>query len=313
MSGGPLNVRPLKSAEEISAAQATAPPFLRLPDRASVFADRAARLRQLASAGAMRDYLLLIARLADIQQAELDAGPPDLTPSEAALARAHEHGMPPLGALQTERGEAWQELVRRMFQRLAAASEEPQAAMLSRLAMQSGEFYELQAAKLLAGVGTGLNAAAAPVIGAALQVCWTSMATRLGQRAFPKLDVATVCPCCGSQPVASIVRIGREAGHRYLRCSLCAAEWHMVRVKCAHCESTRGIHYQEIEGGASAVKAECCDACGSYLKIVYMDKDPAVDPVADDLASLTLDLLLADQGKAGVGVNFMLVHMDTEG
>jgi formate dehydrogenase accessory protein FdhE len=48
------------------------------------------------------------------------------------------------------------------------------------------------------------------------------------------------------------------AGHRYLHCGLCATEWHMVRVKCTHCESTKGVAYQGIEGDAGVVLAETC-------------------------------------------------------
>jgi FdhE protein len=70
----------------------------------------------------------------------------------------------------------------------------------------------------------------------------------------------------------------------------------MVRVVCSQCESTKGISYQTIEGGAEAVRAECCDVCKTYRKILYQEKDGGVDPVADDLASLALDLLLSDAG-----------------
>ena len=31
------------------------------------------------------------------------------------------------------------------------------------------------------------------------------------------------------------------------------------------------------------------DSCGTYLKILYQEKDPKVEAVADDLASLVLD------------------------
>jgi FdhE protein len=51
-----------------------------------------------------------------------------------------------------------------------------------------------------------------------------------------------------------------------------------------------------IEGSSGAVKAETCDECGTYLKIMYMDKELHVDPVADDLASLALDLKVGDNG-----------------
>ncbi len=70
----------------------------------------------------------------------------------------------------------------------------------------------------------------------------------------------------------------------------------MVRVTCSQCESTKGISYQAIEGAADAVRAECCDSCMTYRKILYQEKDGGVEPVADDLASLALDLLLAEAG-----------------
>jgi len=40
---------------------------------------------------------------------------------------------------------------------------------------------------------------------------------------------------------------------------------------------------------------------------VHGDRDPYVEPVADDLASLTLDLLVAESGMRRHGVNLMLL------
>ncbi len=68
----------------------------------------------------------------------------------------------------------------------------------------------------------------------------------------------------------------------------------MVRVKCSHCESAQGIQYQTIEGDQGVVQAETCTACGSYRKIVNQEKDPLAEPLADDLASLMLDLLMSE-------------------
>ena len=152
---------------------------------------------------------------------------------------------------------------------------------------------------------------------------WTRWATQTqaayeGQ-AFAMVDDGKVCPCCGSLPVASVLRMGGDEGNsRYLHCALCQTEWHMVRIKCAHCESTKGIHYQELEAmpGAAqpthtvpkgAVRAECCEECGHYLKIMAMDKDPHVDPVADDLASVALDLLVSESGVQRYGLNYFLL------
>ena len=88
----------------------------------------------------------------------------------------------------------------------------------------------------------------------------------------------------------------------------------MVRIKCTNCESTKGISYQSIDDGTPAaeqvVRAECCDECGTYLKIVSMERDPGAEPTADDLATVALDLLVNDTGKESSGVNFMLIHGD---
>jgi FdhE protein len=109
----------------------------------------------------------------------------------------------------------------------------------------------------------------------------------------------------------------RRRSFRYLHCSLCGAEWHHVRIKCCNCDSTRGIHYEELarrDGAeaagsgarAGAVRAECCDTCGHYIKHLVMEKDPQLDPVADDLASVALDLLVSEAGFLPMGVNLML-------
>ena len=129
-------------------------------------------------------------------------------------------------------------------------------------------------------------------------------ASRRRDRAIGKLEQGGLCPVCGSHPVAGIVRIGgAQQGLRYLSCSLCATEWHMVRIKCSSCESTRGISYYVLEGSNGAVKAESCDECNSYLKLLYMEKDHQMEPVADDLASLALDVLMDETGKARGGPN----------
>jgi FdhE protein len=70
----------------------------------------------------------------------------------------------------------------------------------------------------------------------------------------------------------------------------------VVRVKCTNCDSTKGIAYHGIDGGSEALKAESCDECRTYRKIGYQEKDYDFEPLADDLASLTLDLLMNEAG-----------------
>jgi FdhE protein len=102
-----------------------------------------------------------------------------------------------------------------------------------------------------------------------------------------------VCPVCASPPVASLV-VGWEnaRGTRYVACALCGTLWNYVRIKCALCGSTGGIAYQGVDGDPGLIKAETCASCHRYVKLMQQNKEPTIDPVADDVASLALDLLM---------------------
>ena len=66
----------------------------------------------------------------------------------------------------------------------------------------------------------------------------------------------------------------------------------------------------EARDAKPATEAETCDACGHYLKIVHMERDVNVEPVADDLGSVTLDLLVSEAGFRRHGINLMLLFGD---
>ncbi|MPM76655.1 Protein FdhE [bioreactor metagenome] len=161
---------------------------------------------------------------------------------------------------------------------------------------------------LLKGEPDMAHAAELPFVAAALQVVFTQMASQLDARHLQKLDAHGVCPCCGSLPVASVVRLGATINNlRYLHCSLCNTEWNVPRATCTTCDTDKEVSLHEIEGSKGAVRAETCDACKSYLKIVYQEKDPKVDPVADDLATLPLDMLVDEAGYERSGPNLLLI------
>jgi FdhE protein len=319
----------LLTPEEIAVRAGQQVPYLRLPERASVFADREIRLRQRAASHTMRDFLVFMAEVARCQHEVLQTYPAAALPDAAALDAASRAGAPPLPAAHWPREAVWRTEFRRLLDRLLPRlAGSPAQTAVRALREIDDERLEQQADRLLNGVMLGLDLAAAPLIAAGLQTHWTHLvlATEAARGAdrlapFGRTDDATLCPCCGSRPTASISRIGADAaGYRYLHCSLCSAQWHMVRIKCTHCESTKGIHYQSLQpvaGGASggakdAVQAETCDECGHYLKIVHMERDAHVEPVADDLASVTLDLLVSEGGFQRHGVNLMLLFGDPD-
>ncbi len=319
------------SAEEIAARSGGEIVRLIFPERSTVFAERAMRLRQLANGHSMADFLVFLSALAQAQQAALTAlcgSTGWAVPDAAAIDRASRDGMPPLSAADWPRDVRWQQLLAGIVAQIQPATPSgPATDALARLAAADEVFLERQADALLNGVMAGLDLAAAPVVAAALQVVWTHLAGELGQPTLGLLDDPGICPCCGSRPVASITRSsGESTGQRYLHCGLCNTGWYLERGKCCHCGSGKSIAYQSLDradvelgseesasrAAKAAIQVETCDDCGHYLKIVHSDRDPFVDPVADDLASLTLDLLVAETGKLRHGVNLMLLFGEPE-
>jgi FdhE protein len=287
---------------QIEAFGQRAIPRLRLPDRVHVFSRRAERLRELASHDAIghtiADYLRLMATVADTQQAALGTFEAKL-PSAKHIAHAREHGMPPVHAAALAREKHWRDVLMQLCSAVTRHSDLPERVhtVCERLSRLPPERMEREADALLSAGSDPVDAASAPLLMAALQVYWVDLASRLAIEDVVTIDVPVVCPACGTWPVASVVRTEPGSqGFRYLHCALCATEWHMVRVTCSHCQSTKGIDYRSIEGGTEAIRAECCESCRTYRKILYQEKDSRVEPVADDLASLALDLLMSEAG-----------------
>ncbi|MFY3303239.1 formate dehydrogenase accessory protein FdhE [Achromobacter xylosoxidans] len=298
---------------EIEALDHNTIPRIQLPARDSVFATRAARLRQLAVDSPVADYLLLMARLVDAQQNALRGcnAPPA---SEDRIALAQAHGMPPLQAVGWPRDPLWRDILRQLVDEVAGGQDVPAEALevcsaLRRALDEDTESLEDLAEAVLSEQHRGVDGAAAPFVMAALQVYWTDLASLFDEKQLPVASPFGVCPVCASLPVASVVRVGGQfEGYRYLCCSLCATQWHMVRVKCSHCEDVESVAYQAIDGRAPAIKAETCDRCHTYRKIFYQDKDLHVEPVADDLASLMLDVLVGEAGYSRASGNPLLWH-----
>jgi len=284
-------------------------PRVRLPARATVFVRRATRLRQLSASTAIGDYLRFLAELVDAQHSALA----DLSvsiPTPAHVEASAGHGMPPIQPAAWPRTDAWFETINGICSTLAAHAEFPSGVseMIASIRRAPRDWIEAQADALLQCEDQAIDGAAAPVLMASLQVHWTALAASFTAEAVHALDVPGLCPLCGSQPVASVVYAQSPyQGYRYLHCALCATEWHMVRVQCSRCgASGKSIAYQSATMGANQendgsaaeapVRAETCEQCHCYRKILYQEKDPQVEPVADDLASLNLDLLLGQSG-----------------
>jgi len=293
--------------DPVPIGEVSAPPFARVPDPLELFVARTHRLRALASGHELAPYLLFLSRLTEAQYRIQDDLPEPEMPPADAIARSRDFGMPPLDRNKFTTDTAFDETFERLLT-LGREIEMPSAAQaaLARVAAQDAAARDGMIRALLAD-SVSVEAMAEHVfVAAALQVHFARLASRLDAKQLVPVGVGA-CPACGGPPVSSMVVGWRGAhGTRFCGCALCGTLWNVVRVKCTLCDSTKGISYQEVDG-APNVKAETCEECHGYVKVLQQQKDPDVEPLADDVASLGLDLLVREKGyRRGAFNPFML-------
>lgn len=273
------------------------PPFARLPDPASLFAARAARLRRLAPGHGLGPYLEFLAALVEAQHGVAAAAPKPVLPTDEALAVAHRHAMPPLSRSDFAPDGDTSALIDGIINAMTdvAMPDTARAALLRVGALDMAGRHRMISGVLADTIPADEQAEHA-LVAAALQVDFARRAAGLLADSLKQVGEG-VCPTCGSGPVASvIVEWPRYEGTRYCACGLCGTLWNYVRAKCTLCGDTGSISFRELAGGDGGVKAEVCGACDGYVKVLYHGKNPHLDPVADDVASVALDLLLKDDG-----------------
>jgi FdhE protein len=284
------------------------PPFARLPDPLHLFATRAARFRYLAEGHDLRSYLLFLAGISDAQHRAQEGLPPPAIPEPDALGRAREFGMPALDRTRLAPDPVFEDTLERVLA-LMEGIDMPEAAAAALARLRAADpAARADMVRSVLDYAIPMEALAEHLyVAAALQVHFARLAARLDAKALVPVGDG-VCPVCGSPPATSMV-VGWQGAHgtRYCGCGLCGTLWNYVRIKCTLCASTAGISYQEVEGGAGTAKAETCKSCHGYVKILHQHVDPAVDVIADDVASLGLDLLVREAGFRRGGENPFLV------
>ncbi len=272
-------------------------PYLRPhPGAASVFARRAARFEALAPGHATGEYLALLGRVAAAQRVVAERlRLPALAPTLAGALPLDAAGPPP---------PAWREALRLLLGELdGLAVPAPAQAALERLGRLPDLDLDGLAERLLAGRSTQLDVPVGLFAGAALQVAFTGLAAGLAPASVARVEEG--CPVCGASPTAGVVLGDHKL--RYLVCGLCATWWHHTRVQCVLCGSAAAVSYLAVEGEAGPARAEACDGCQAYLKLLYVEQGPQLEPLADDVATVALDLLVGERGYQRLGVNPYLV------
>ncbi|RBQ34994.1 formate dehydrogenase accessory protein FdhE [Rahnella aquatilis] len=264
----------------------------------TLYQRRADRLRALAENSPLDGYLNFAAAICDAQQRVLKEFPLSIDLSEELEKAA---GKPPLDCALFPRTPHWLTLLDALIAVLKPGASEPVRAVLECLEQSPNLQREMMATELLCQDFKHVPADKAPFIWAALSLYWAQMAAQLrGVGCADYGENRQFCPVCGSIPVSAVINAG---GLRYLHCNLCESEWHVVRAKCSNCDEMEHLNLWSIDDEQATVKAEACDDCGAYLKLIYQDKDPQADAVADDLATLLLDDRMEDKGFSGSGIN----------
>jgi FdhE protein len=295
---------------EIEAA-ASSPPFLYFPPN-NLFTLRALRLERLLDGHPLADYLRLVTGLCHVQQRLLDDPPVTAMPDPERMRMCQQHGLPPFAADSLVREDHWLPYLEALLQHYQPP---PQPAVEKAVAtLRSANIGQLKAwaIALVSGQFTLLPAAVVPFLGAALQVAWSHWLLSTPNLALKPGDSLSQCPACGSPAMAGVIRHrGKYNGLRYLVCSLCACEWHVVRVKCVYCEQSKGLEYVSLDDDRHAanqapLRAEVCPGCRSYLKLLYLENDAEAEALSTDLSSLLLDMRLEQEGYQRPAPNLLL-------
>ena len=281
-------------------------PFVRLPDPARLFTERAERLRVLAPGHVMEGYLSFLAAIATAQAAVLASGADALRPRplSSEASQRSEHGMPPLSVELLGDDPAFATGFERLLQAIDLdTAPDPARAARDALRAAGPEGRLDLAAQIFQGAYPYERLGECVFAAAALQIYLAGQAARLDAKALkPVAD--GVCPACGGGAVSSLIVSWTPADKaRYCACSLCGTLWNQVRIRCTACGSGEGISYYSLDEISKDVQVETCTACNSYIKHLHQDRAPGLDPIADDVASYGLDLKIAEEGFRRAGLN----------
>lgn len=280
------------------------PPLL-FANPKNLYQRRIKRLKQLAKNHPFADYLDFVANIVTAQLTLLEQIP---VPKDSQCLN---HTHTPLHIKQWKRHPIWQEILTALLAQIKPTASETVLTTIDWLEKAAESELESLADQLLAQEFSTISSDKAIFIWAALSLYWLQLTQHLPKTAqMESAEDLHLCPVCQSAPTASVIHFGAEQGLRYLHCSLCESEWYLVRSKCSNCDQTGKLDYWSIDQEFAPVRAESCGDCHSYLKAMYQEKDPHVEPIADDLASIFLDIELEEKGFSRSGVNPFLFSQE---
>jgi FdhE protein len=115
---------------------------------------------------------------------------------------------------------------------------------------------------------------------------------------LPNMKVTPVgtCPVCGAMPLISSLE--RKEGFRHATCSFCRHHYRIKRLACPVCgeDDHAKLTFFTVDE-EPGFRVDVCESCKTYVKTIdFRELDRVALPVLDDLDSLALDYVAANQG-----------------
>ncbi|QFU24526.1 formate dehydrogenase accessory protein FdhE [Shewanella eurypsychrophilus] len=281
-------------------------------DPKTVYQLRGKRLAELAQESGLTDYFNLLKLLVNAQER---------VAAETGLQEENCFGLKPKFNLEQaqpmaqanfEWGNYWQsillELVSDLLPKLSVTGSSELSEVLKELVGVKPQTLQDYAEAMLLGHFAKVPAKYTLFIWAALSVYWSHWATDLASEIAKSAEShKTLCPVCGSHPIASVIKDQPRAGLRYLHCSLCETQWHQIRAECTSCGEDKGVFLWAESETKSAIRIESCDTCKGYTKMLFTNIKPELEVAVDDLATLLMDQHVVEQGYQATTVNPLLL------
>ena len=179
----------------------------------------------------------------------------------------------------------------------AALGESPRSRALDALALVEASIdHDVERLAALAG-NVGVEAAA---LGAVVHVAARPLLHRARiahDVALPECWEPGYCPVCGA--VAALAEARGLEGTRRLRCARCGSDWWTEWLRCSYCDNRdhEALGSLVSDGAGETRRAETCDRCRTYLKLVTtLAALPLADLALEDLATVDLDVAALERG-----------------
>jgi FdhE protein len=105
------------------------------------------------------------------------------------------------------------------------------------------------------------------------------------------------CPFCSGAPVVSVLRDAAHGSRRSNACGVCFRESAASRLGCSSCGETDVDRLPVFRTeNTDPARIDACDSCRGYVKTIDLTRDALACLIADDLASVSLDLWAREQG-----------------